>query len=124
MDRGTSKQDAIKNLMTDFADVKNQIRLLALAEGKGAKDILAKMNGLEKIMDDVLADLTEEVKSISERIDLLNEEFFTKIFRNLFKEIKEDNIKQSQKVIEHIDAGLGTLQQQMLEVQNFAMTLK
>ena len=124
MDRGNSKQDAIKNLMTDFADVKNQIRLLALAEGKGAKDILAKMNGLEKIMDDVLADLTEEVKSISERIDLLNEEFFTKIFRNLFKEIKEDNIKQSQKVIEHIDAGLGTLQQQMLEVQNFAMTLK
>ena len=124
MDRGTSKQDAIKNLMTDFADVKNQIRLLALAEGKGAKDILAKMNGLEKIMDDVLADLTEEVKSISERIDLLNEEFFTKIFRNLFKEIKEDNIKQSQKVIEHIDAGLGTLQQQMLEVQNFAMNLK
>ena len=124
MDRGTSKQDAIKNLMTDFADVKNQIRLLALAEGKGAKDILAKMNGLEKIMDDVLADLTEEVKSISERIDLLNEEFFTKIFRNLFKEIKDDNMKQSQKVIEHIDAGLGTLQQQMLEVQNFAMTLK
>ncbi len=124
MDRGTSKQDAIKNLMTDFADVKNQIRLLALAEGKGAKDILAKMNGLEKIMDDVLTDLTEEVKSISERIDLLNEEFFTKIFRNLFKDIKEDNIKQSQKVIEHIDAGLGTLQQQMLEVQNFAMTLK
>jgi formate dehydrogenase maturation protein FdhE len=124
VDRGNSKQDAIKNLMTDFADVKNQIRLLALAEGKGAKDILAKMNGLEKIMDDVLTDLTEEVKSISERIDLLNEEFFTKIFRNLFKEIKDDNMKQSQKVIEHIDAGLGTLQQQMLEVQNFAMTLK
>jgi hypothetical protein len=55
--------------MTDFAEVKNQIRLLALAESNGIRDIIAKMNGLEKVMDDVLADLTEDVKSISKRID-------------------------------------------------------
>jgi hypothetical protein len=45
-------------LITDFAEVKNQIRLLSLTEVKSAKDILTKMNGLEKVMDDVLADLT------------------------------------------------------------------
>ena len=78
-------------MLDDFADVKNHLRLLALAEGKEAKKILTKMEGLEKVIDDVLGDLTEEVKSISKRIDKLNEEFFTKIFKNVFKEIKEDN---------------------------------
>jgi hypothetical protein len=42
-------------------DIKQQIRLIAQTDAKVAKELLAKMNNLEKLMDDVFPDLIEEI---------------------------------------------------------------
>ena len=72
-----------------------------------AKEILTKMNNLEKMMDDVFPDLIEEVQGISKRLDNLNADFFTQIFWDVLREeLKSEREIQSIEVIAHLDAGL------------------
>jgi len=48
------------------------------------------MNNLEKMMDDVFPDLINEIEGISKRLDNLNAEFFSKIFKDILqKELKD-----------------------------------
>lgn len=51
----------LNEIAEEFGLIKNQIRQLALTDAKAAKEILTKMNNLEKIMDDVFPDLIQEI---------------------------------------------------------------
>ena len=65
---GCSNSDTQKKLneITDgVGEIKQQIRQIALTDAKVAKDLLSKMNNLEKIMDDVFPDLMSEIQGIN-----------------------------------------------------------
>jgi hypothetical protein len=59
------------------------------------------MNNLEKLMDDVFPDLSNEIQGINQRIDNLNADFFSTIFRDVLKkELKDFGKSQSEEVKE------------------------
>ena len=77
---------------------------MAQTDAKLAKEILTKMNNLEKTMDDVFPDLIEQVQGISKRLDDLNADFFTKIFRDVLQqELKLERDHSADKVLKHLD---------------------
>ena len=72
--------------MQEFTDVKNQIRQAAFKDAKIGEVILTNIRSLEKLMDEDFNDLIEQVNGISKRLDDLNADFFTKIFRDILKQ--------------------------------------
>ena len=104
-DGGAAKGDALSKLngiASEFGQVK--------------QEILNRMNELEKMMDDVFPDLIEEVQGISKRLDNLNAEFFTNIFRDVLrKELKAQGESQSKEVIAHLNVGIEGLTNTLLE---------
>jgi hypothetical protein len=72
--------------MQEFTDVKNQIRQAAFKDAKIGEVILTNIRSLEKLMDEDFNDLIGQVNGISKRLDDLNADFFTKIFRDILKQ--------------------------------------
>ena len=72
--------------MQEFTDVKNQIRQAAFKDAKIGEVILTNIRSLEKLMDEDFNDLIGQVYGISKRLDDLNADFFTKIFRDILKQ--------------------------------------
>jgi len=92
-------------------DIKQEIRKIAQTDAKVAKELLAKMNNLEKLMDDVFPDLIEQIQGINSRLDNLNADFFSSIFRGVLKkELKDFGKNQSEEVKEHFNMSLEGLQ--------------
>ena len=59
---GNRDQQSRLNEITDgVSDIKQHIRQIAQIDAKIAKQLLAKMANLEKLMDDVFPDLIEEI---------------------------------------------------------------
>ena len=107
--RNDAKQ-RLNEITLELGEVKQHIRQIALTEAKIAKELLAKMNNLERMMDDVFPDLMNEIESIGKRLDNLNADFFSKIFGDILKkELKEHGKNQSMEVKEQVDAGLKDL---------------
>ena len=90
-------------IMQEFTDVKNQIRQAAFKDAKIGEVILTNIRSLEKLMNEDFNDLIEQVNGISKRLDDLNADFFTKIFRDILKqELKQEGDSQTNKVIASI----------------------
>ena len=92
-----------EEIMQEFTDVKNQIRQAAFKDAKIGEVILTNIRSLEKLMDEDFNDLIGQVNGISKRLDDLNADFFTKIFRDILKqELKQEGDSQTNKVIASI----------------------
>ncbi len=65
------------------------------------------MNNLEKMMDDSFPDLINQIQLISDRLNKLSADFFSKIFKEVFqketKELKEHVKNQTEEVKGHVD---------------------
>ena len=95
------QQKKLIEITDGVGSIKQQIRQIAQTDAKVAKELLAKMNNLEKLMDDVFPDLSNEIQGINQRIDNLNADFFSTIFRGVLKqELKDFGKSQSEEVKE------------------------
>ena len=91
--------------MQEFTDVKNQIRQAASKGAKIGGEILTKIASLEKFMNEDFYEMVEQVNGISKRLDELNADFFTKIFKDILKqELKSEGDSQTNKVIAYIES--------------------
>ena len=103
-------RERLTEITLELGEVKQHIRQIALSEAKLAKELLAKMNNLERMMDDVFPDLMNEIEGIGKRLDNLNADFFSKIFGDVLKkELREHGKNQSMEVKEQVDASLKDL---------------
>ena len=83
------------------------------------------MNNLEKMMDDVFPDLMNEIEGISKRLDNLNADFFSKIFKEILqKELKEHGKNQSDEVKAQVDEGIKVIQSTMMGLQEIILEQK
>ena len=83
-------QKKLNEITDGVCEIKQQIRNIALTDAKIAKELLSKMNTLEKLMDDVFPDLIGEIQGIKERLDNLNTDFFSTIFRDVLRQELKD----------------------------------
>lgn len=95
---------SLNAIKEEFTDIKNKIRKGNLSDADAAKKILTKMDNLDKMMSDVFADLIEQVEGISKRIDDLNADFFSKIFRDVLKEeLRHERENDANEVFAHLN---------------------
>ena len=111
----SESQQKLSDITQGVGEIKQQIRKIAITDAKVAKDLLGRMNNLEKMMDDVFPDLMNEIEGISKRLDNLNAEFFSKIFKDILqKELKEHGNNQSEEVKAQVNEGIKVLQSTMM----------
>ncbi len=111
----SESQQKLADITQGVGEIKQEIRKIAITDTKVAKDLLGRMNNLEKIMDDVFPDLINEIEGISKRLDNLNAEFFSKIFKDILqKELKDHRENQSEEVKAQVDEGVKVLQSTMM----------
>ena len=111
----SESQQKLSDITQGVGEIKQQIRKIAITDAKVAKDLLGRMNNLEKMMDDVFPDLMNEIEGISKRLDNLNAEFFSQIFKDILqKELKEHGNNQSEEVKAQVNEGIKVLQSTMM----------
>ncbi len=111
----SESQQKLAEITQGVGEIKQQIRKIAITDAKVAKDLLGRMNNLEKMMDDVFPDLMNEIEGISKRLDNLNAEFFSQIFKDILqKELKEHGNNQSEEVKAQVNEGIKVLQSTMM----------
>ncbi len=100
-------QKKLNDITERVGEIKQQIRQVAASDAKMAKDLLAKMNSLEKMMDDVFPDLIDEIQGVKSRLEGLNADFFSNIFSGVLRqEFNDFKRSQSLEVKERVDASL------------------